>query len=70
MKIMNEEIFSKENVFGKGQVNTMFAQYLVGESFLNPLTMPEKSPVFLANITFEPGCRNNWHIHHAAKGGG
>jgi quercetin dioxygenase-like cupin family protein len=70
MKIMNEEVFDKENIFGKGQANTAFAQYFVGESYLNPLTVPGESPVFLANITFEPGCRNNWHIHHATKGGG
>ena len=70
MRIMNEEVFDTENVFGKGEANTMYAQYFVGESFLNPLTKPEESPIFLANITFEPGCRNNWHIHHAAKGGG
>lgn len=70
MKIMNEEEFNKVNIFGKGQENTMFAQYFVGNSFLNPLTVPGQCPVFLANITFEPGCRNNWHIHHAAKGGG
>lgn len=70
MRIMNEEAFDQENVFGKGQPNTAFAQYFVGESFLKPLTVPGESPVFLANVTFEPGCRNNWHIHHANKGGG
>lgn len=43
---------------------------LFGNSFLNPLTEFGKCPVFLANVTFEPGCRNNWHIHHATKGGG
>ena len=32
--------------------------------------MPGESQVFLANVTFEPGCRNNWHIHHASSGGG
>ena len=70
MKIIKEEEFNKQNVFGKGQTNTMFAQYFVGESFLKPLTVPGETPVFLANITFEPGCRNNWHIHQATKGGG
>jgi quercetin dioxygenase-like cupin family protein len=70
MKIMNEEVFNKENVFGKGQANTTFAQYFIGESYLNPLTMPGKAPLFLLNVTFEPGCRNNWHIHHAKSGGG
>ena len=48
----------------------MFAQYFIGESFLNPLTEFGKAPIFLANVTFEPGCRNNWHIHRATKGGG
>lgn len=70
MKYLNESDFNEANVFGKGQPNTMFAQYFIGDSFLNPLTEFGKSPLFLANITFEPGCRNNWHIHHATKNGG
>lgn len=69
MKITNKEEFEKQNVFGTGNANTAYAQYFSGESFLNPLTKPETG-VFLANVTFEPGCRNNWHIHHATKGGG
>ena len=55
--------------FGLGEPNTAYAQYFIGSSFLNPLTNP-KETVFIANVTFEPGCRNNWHIHHAEKGGG
>ncbi len=43
---------------------------LWGSPTLNPLVEPGKSPIFLANVTFEPGCRNNWHIHRAASGGG
>ncbi|MEY8427981.1 cupin domain-containing protein [Lachnospiraceae bacterium 46-15] len=70
MRYQNETEFREVNVFGKGQDNVNFAQYFTGASFLNPLTEPGKSPVFLANVTFEPGCRNNWHIHHATKGGG
>ena len=69
MKIQNEAAFEQENIFGKGAENTAYAQYFSGASFLNPLTDPKKT-VFLANVTFEPGCRNNWHIHHAASGGG
>ena len=69
MKTTNKEEFEKQNVFGMGNANTAYAQYFSGESFLNPLTKPETG-VFLANVTFEPGCRNNWHIHHATKGGG
>lgn len=67
---MNDNTFDKENIFGIGQPNTAFARYFVGESYLNPLVDPAKSSLFLANVTFEPGCRNNWHIHHAKSGGG
>ena len=70
MKIQNKEEFEKINVFGTGAPNDAFAQYFIGKSFLNPLTQPGDSAVFLANVTFEPGCRNNWHIHHAKSGGG
>jgi len=70
MKINNKEEFAKENVFGLGQENSAYAQYFIGNSYLNPLTDPKKTAVFLANVTFEPGCRNNWHIHHAKTGGG
>ncbi len=55
--------------FGLGQENTAYAKYFIGKSYLNPLTDPQKT-VFIANVTFEPGCRNNWHVHHAKKGGG
>ena len=67
---MNKEEFDKINIFGQGEPNNDYAQYFVGNSYLNPLTEFGKCPVFLANVTFEPGCRNNWHIHHASKGGG
>ena len=70
MKYMDEAKFNEVNVFGKGIDNTMFAKYFVGNSYLNPLTQFGELPVFLANVTFEPACRNNWHIHHATEGGG
>ena len=70
MKIMDKREFDKANVFGQGKENTAFAKYFIGNSYLNPLTVPGEATVFMANVTFEPGCRNNWHIHHAAKGGG
>jgi quercetin dioxygenase-like cupin family protein len=70
MKYMNKEEFEKANMFGTGVPNEMFAQYFIGDSFLNPLIKPGEAPVFLANVTFEPACRNNWHIHHAESGGG
>ena len=53
-----------------GEPNTAYAKYFIGNSYLNPLTDFENDPVFIANVTFEPGCRNNWHIHHASKDGG
>lgn len=56
-------------LFGLGEPNTAYAKYFVGNSYLKPLTDP-KETVFMANVTFEPGCRNNWHIHKADKGGG
>ena len=70
MKIQDKTTFDAQNIFGQGQANTAFAQFFIGNSYLNPLTKHGESAVGLANVTFEPGCRNNWHIHHAAKGGG
>ena len=61
------EEFAKENIFGLGEKNVAYQQYFIGQSYLNPLT---KERVGTANVTFEPGCRNNWHIHEADKGGG
>lgn len=70
MKYLDKEEFDKANKFGTGNPNDAFAKYFVGNSFLNSLTNPKDTAVFLANVTFEPGCRNNWHIHHAKTGGG
>ena len=70
MKYSNKEDFEKANIFGMGKPNDAFAQYFIGNSYLNPLNEFGESPVFVANVTFEPGCRNNWHIHKASKGGG
>lgn len=70
MKYLDKEEFDKANKFGTGKPNDAFAKYFVGNSFLNSLTNPKDTAVFLANVTFEPGCRNNWHIHHAKTGGG
>ncbi len=66
---MQEIQFEEQNIFGKGAANTAYADYFVGKSYLHPLTSPENKP-FFANVTFEPGCRNHWHIHRAEKGGG
>ena len=58
---------AKEMVFPIGTPNNGFAQYFSGRSFLAPVST---SQVGIFNVTFEPGCRNNWHIHHAKNGGG
>ena len=55
--------------FGLGEPNTAFAQYFIGQSYLKALTGPDDY-LPIHNVTFEPGCRNNWHVHHASKGGG
>jgi 4-carboxymuconolactone decarboxylase len=49
-----------EQIFPLGGKNDAFAQYFIGQSYLKPLTA---EGVFISNVTFEPGCRNNWHIH-------
>ena len=70
MKYEERAAFEQADSFEIGAPNDAYAQYFVGDSFLHPLTDPKECPVFMANVTFEPGCRNNWHIHHAKKGGG
>lgn len=54
-------------IFPVGQPNDSFAKYFIGQSYLAPLSTEQ---VGIYNVTFEPGCRNNWHIHHAKNGGG
>ena len=61
---MNNNI---DTLFPLGAPNDAFAQYFIGNSYLNMLTT-EGVPI--GNVTFAPGCRNNWHIHHAKSGGG
>lgn len=59
---------SKElSVFPIGNTNDDYAQYFINQSYLNTLSTEQ---VTIYNVTFEPACRNNWHIHHADKGGG
>lgn len=72
-----KEIYDEEDgsepvhggMFGLGEPNRAYANYFIGNSYLKPLTNPEET-IFIANVTFEPGCRNNWHVHKAAAGGG
>ncbi|GAB3754203.1 hypothetical protein GCM10027591_02990 [Zhihengliuella somnathii] len=62
---MTENTF--DQMFPQGKPNDAFAQFFVGQSYLAPLA-GGSTP--LSNVTFEPGCRNNWHIHHGENGGG
>lgn len=55
------------DLFPRGGPNTAYAQYFIGRSYLEMLTT---EGVVIGNVTFEPGCRNNWHIHRARSGGG
>ena len=55
------------SMFPAGEKNVAFGQYFTGQSYLNMLTT---EGVVIGNVTFEPGCRNNWLIHHAKSGGG
>ena len=59
--------FEQEMIFPIGKTNDAFAKYFVGQSYLATLST---EMLGIYNVTFEPGCRNNWHIHHAVKGGG
>lgn len=76
MNVKNENMISSEknyppeakvSAFEVGVPNDGFAKYFTGKSFLGILNT---KGLFVANVTFEPGCRNNWHIHHATSGGG
>lgn len=59
--------FQQEIIFPIGAPNTAFAQYFTGQSYLAPVSSEQ---IKCFNVTFEPGCRNHWHIHRAASGGG
>lgn len=54
-------------VFPIGESNKAFAKYFIGQSYLAPLSQEQ---IGIFNVTFEPSCRNNWHIHKATKAGG
>lgn len=56
-----------KEIFPRGGENTAYARHFVGRSYLNMLPLEQMT---IGNVTFEPGCRNDWHIHHAASGGG
>lgn len=59
--------FQREMIFPIGEPNTAYTRYFIGNSYLATVS---DTQVPVANVTFEPGCRNNWHIHHSSEGGG
>lgn len=62
---MANEKFDTQNVFGPGDKNDAYAQYFIGQSYLkNLVSADDNVNVNVGNVTFEPGCRNDWHIHH------
>lgn len=65
--LTDKEKYQQSIFFPIGKPNDAFAKYFVGQSYLAPISTEQ---VTFFNVTFEPGCRNNWHIHHAEKGGG
>lgn len=65
--VTQKERFQQEMIFPIGEPNTAYAKYFIGHSYLAPVSNEQ---VGIVNVTFEPRCRNNWHIHHAVKGGG
>lgn len=65
--VTEKEKYQDSIFFPIGESNDAFADYFVGQSFLAPIST-EQVPIY--NVTFEPGCRNNWHIHKAESGGG
>jgi len=68
---MAKEIWKAEGAFKGffplGDENTAYEKYFIGKSYLYPVSTDQLG---IYNVTFEPGCRNNWHIHKAVKGGG
>ena len=61
--------YTHGGIFGMRSPNDAYSQYFIGKSYLKKLTSPAHY-LQISNVTFEPRCRNNWHIHHASKGGG
>lgn len=65
--LTDKDRYAQTIMFPIGEENTAFAKYFIGKSYLAPLSTTQ---VKMFNVTFEPRCRNNWHIHHAKSGGG
>ncbi|MCD7949756.1 MAG: cupin domain-containing protein [Erysipelotrichaceae bacterium] len=64
---MNKTQHENSMIFPIGEPNIEYGKYFVGNSYIAPISVKQ---IGIMNVTFEPGCRNNWHIHHATNGGG
>lgn len=60
----NNENSVKQGLFAMGDLNVAFQQYFTGASYHNSLVKDDQANVTVSNVSFEPGARNNWHIHH------
>ena len=65
MEADGKEAFQQEMIFPIGEPNTAYAQYFIGNSYLAPIS---REQIPFSNVTFEPGCRNNWHMPRKAAG--
>ena len=70
MKYATKKDFDQVNAFGLGDSNEAYAQFFIGQSYLKNLGATSDGQLAFHNVTFEPACRNNWHVHKATKGGG
>ena len=66
-KMQTLEEYAKTIMFPVGNKNDAYKQYFIGQSYITPISTKQ---VKMYNVTFEPKCRNNWHIHKAKSGGG
>ena len=65
--LSEKDIYAQTIMFPIGEPNTAYAKYFIGQSYIAPISTTQ---IKIYNVTFEPQCRNNWHIHHAKSGGG
>ncbi len=61
--MMTKSKTAVEHPFERGEANEAFAAYFIGQSYLNPLVNDPTLDISVGQVTFEPGCRNHWHIH-------
>ena len=67
LALSDKDKYAQTIMFPIGEPNNAYAKYFIGQSYIAPISTTQ---VKMFNVTFEPKCRNNWHIHHAKQGGG